>query len=240
LTLSKIDDIIKKKGGEYMNNLKAKKKENTPKIPLSFRLKYMFSGYKKQLLINTLSKKAPIFILAIFIISVVVYIFLNPIDKIKIRYFITRDCTIEVISDITPHNSKVSGSYENRSKVLIEGDWIESDGKYYNLIDGEWYRYYKDIYGKWQKEKYSIDISSSMGAKLLDKNNYVRDKKNPFVWILKEDAYEETFTMSNVRIERVYGSIAIVGIESRNGYNAEVSLCFKGFGTTDIEFPWDD
>ena len=223
-----------------MSNLNADNKENTKKLPLRFRLKYMFSGYKIQLFISSLKKRAPICILAILIILVVIYIFLHPIDKIKLRYFITRECTIEVISDITPHEGNLVGSIERRSKVLIDGDWIESDGKYYNFDNGEWYRYYKDAYGNWQKEEYPMDISSSSGAILLDKNNYVRDKENPFVWVLKEDAYGKTFTMSNVRIERVYGSIAIVGEESRNGYDAEVSLCFRGFGTTDIEFPWDE
>ena len=213
---------------------------NKVRIPLRLRIKYFFSSYKVQRVINFFRKKGLICVAIVLLVLSSCYVLLHPLDKIKVKYFFTRDCTIEIISDITPHNSNFVGSYETRSKVLIDGDWIESGDKYYNFVDGEWYRYYKDVYGNWQKEKYAIDISSSMSATLLDKNNYVRDKKNPFVWILKEDAYGETVTMSNVRIERVYGCIAIVGEDSRNGYNAEVSRCFRGFGTTDIEFPWDD
>lgn len=222
-----------------MNDLNVDKKKR-PKLPLSFRLKYMFSGYKKQLFFNSLRKIAPICILAILIVLVVVYIFLHPIDKIKLRYFFTKDCTIEAVSDIQSTNGNYVGMNRIKRKVLIDGDWIKSDNYYYNLVDGEWYCYYKDAFGKWQKRKYEIDISSSMGAKLLDKDNYVRDKKNPFVWILKEEAYEKTFTMGNVRIERAYGCIAIVGEEYYNGLYVETAICFKGFGTTHIELPWED
>ena len=224
-----------------MNNTSMDKKENTMKLPLKTRLKYMFSGYKTQIFIDSIGKKAPICILAILITLIIIYIFLHPIDKIKLRYFITQDCTIEIISKNTPHNnSYFSGSFESRSEIIIDGDWIEADGKYYNVIDGEVYRHYKDASGKWQKEKYEIDISSSMGAKLLDKNNYVIDKKNPFVWRLKEDIDKEILSMDNICIKRVHGSIAIVGETVRNGYTAEVSLCFCKFGTTNIEFPWDE
>ena len=221
-----------------MNNASADKKENTPKLPLRLRLKYMFSGYKTQIFIASVRKKAPIYLLAILIILAVIYAFLHPIDKIKLRFFFTRNCTIEVVSKFTPHNSNITYPYEGNSKVRIDGDWIEANGKYYNLVDGEVYRYYKDMYGKWQKESY--EISTSMSSKLLDKKNYVRDKKNPFVWKLKEEAYEETFTLRNIRIERFAGYIAIIGEIDGNGYDAETILYFRGFGITDIELPWEE
>ena len=223
-----------------MSILNTEKKENTPRLPLGVRLKLMFSGYNRQILLSSIGKIAPICILAILIIFLLVYVLLHPIDKIKLRYFFSRDFTIEVVSDISSSDSRFNASHEIRSRVLIDGDWIESDGEYYNLVDGELYRCYKDTSGKWQKQEHSGNISSSIGTMLFDKNNYERDKKNPFIWRLKEDAYAETFIMSNIRIERVYGCIAIVGEESRNGYNAEIALCFRGFGTTKIELPWED
>ena len=223
-----------------MNNTSIDKKENALKIPLRTRLKYMFSGYKTQIFIDSVRKKAPIYILAILIVLVVVYIFLHPIDKIKLRYFITRDCTIEIISKNTPHNSNWIVPSESKSEILIDGDWIEADGKYYNVVNGEVYRCFKDKSGTWQKELYEIDINSSIGAKLLDKNNYVIDKKNPFIWKLKEDIDKEILSLDNICIKRFQGSIAIVGETVRNGYTAEVYVCFRGFGTTDIEFPWDE
>jgi hypothetical protein len=68
----------------------------------------------------------------------------------------------------------------------------------------------------------------------------VRDKKNPFVWKLKEEAYEETFTLRNIHIERFAGFIAIIGEIDGNGYDAETILYFRGFGITDIELPWEE
>ena len=221
-----------------MNNESTDKKRKESKTPLGLRLRYMFSGYKKQLFLSSLRKKAPIYILSILIILTVVYILLHPLDKLKLRYFLSRNCTIEVVSKTTPHNSNSTYPYESNSKVLIDGDWIEANGKYYNLVDGKVYRYYKDMYGKWQKESYEID--TSMSSKLLDKKNYVRDKKNPFVWKLKEEAYEETFTLSNIRIERFAGCIAIIGETDGNGYDSEIILYFRAFGITDIELPWEE
>ena len=221
------------------------RKRNTLKVPVGTRLRYMFSGYKTRMFFAAVRKKALIYILAILGLLTVVYMLLHPADKIKLRYFLTRNCTVETISKNTPFNSSLthgnlSGSYETSSKILMDGDWIKSGDFYYYLDNGDVYRYSKDTLGKWQKELYEIDISSTRIAKLLDKKNYVRDKKNPFVWRLKEEAYDETIHMSNVRIKRVYGSIAIVGETNRNGYTAEVTICFRSFGTTNIELPWED
>lgn len=228
-----------------MNNVCTDRRGHTLKTPVGTRLRYMFSGYKTQMLFASLRKKAPIYIAATLGLLAVVYCLLHPADKVKLRYFITRNCTIETISKNTPHSSSLtqgnlSGSYETSSKILIDGDWIKSDGDYYYLDDGDVYRYSRDTLGKWQKELYEMDISSTQIAKLLDKKNYVRDKKNPFVWNLKEDAYDGTIHLSNVRMKRVYGSIAIVGETTRNGYTAEVTICFRSFGTTHIELPWED
>ena len=221
-----------------MNNASTDNKRKSLKIPLKLRLKYMFSGYKTQNFLASVRRKAPIYILSILLILAIAYILLHPLDKIKLRYFFSRNCTIEVVSKATLHNSNSAYPYEGNSKVLIDGDWIEANGKYYNLVDDEVYRYYKDMYGKWQKEPY--EINSSMSSKLLDKNNYVRDKKNPFVWKLKEEAYEETFTLRNIRIERFAGCIAIIGETDGNGYDAEIIIYFRGFGITNIELPWEE
>ena len=221
-----------------MNNTSTDKKRNSPKLPLRLHIRYMFSGYKTQNFLSSLHKKAPIYLFALLTVSSVIYTFLHPLDKIKLRYFFSRNCTIEVVSKVTPHNSNITYPYEGNSQVLIDGDWIEAKGKYYNLVDGEVFRYYKDMYGKWQKESYEID--TSMSSKLLDKKNYVRDKKNPFVWKLKEEAYEDTFTLSNIRIERFAGFIAIVGETDGNGYDAKIILYFRGFGITNIELPWEE
>ena len=217
------------------------KKENTLNFSLGTRLRYMFSGYKTQIFIDTLSKKAPKYILTALVVLLFIYVFLHPVDKIKLLYFFTRDCTIDIISKNTPRNNGIFvGSYESREKIRIDGDWVEADGKYYNFVNGEVYCYSEDMSGEWQKEQYKIDMSSLMITKLLNRNNYVIDISNPFVWKLKEDAYEKTFSLSNIRIQIAYGSIAIVGDKSTNGYTAEVFICFNSFGTTNIEFPWDE
>ena len=236
----------RKKGGDYVNNVCIDRRGHTLKVPVGTRLRYMFSGYKTQMFLRSLRKKAPIYILATIGLLTVVYSLLHPADKIKLRYWITRNCTIETVSKNTPYNSSLthgnlSGSYETSSKILMDGDWIKSGDKYYQLDGGEVYCYSKDTLGKWQREPSDIDIVSSiMNRKLLDKKNYVRDKKNPFVWNFKEEAYDDTIHMTNVQIKRVYGSIAIVGETTRNGYSAEVTRSYRSFGTTHIELPWEE
>jgi hypothetical protein len=217
------------------------KKENALKISPMTRLKYTFSGYKTQIFIESIRKKAPKYILAILILLTVIYILLHPIDKIKLRHFITRSVTIETVSNKRPlNNSYFVGPIVSESEIHIDGDWIETDGKYYNLVNGEVYRYFKDSSGKWQKELYEIDIHSTTYAELLDKSNYERDKKNPFIWKLKEEACKEILGMDNARIKRYHGSIAIVSESTRNTYTAEKFICFWGFGTTNVELPWED
>ena len=223
-----------------MNNDIKDKQAKSPKMPLSFRLKYMFSGYKTQLFIDSVRKKAPICILAILIVLTVVYIFLHPIDKIVLRYFFARSCTIEVIAEGPPLDSNPNQPYVSKVEILLDGDWIKADGEYYNLVDGKIYRYYRVTFGEWEKVPYENNLDLSRGTKLFDKNNYVRDMKNPFVWKLKEDVDEEIHDLNNIRIERVNGFIAIVGETQRNESTYEVTLCFRGFGTTSFELPWDE
>ena len=218
---------------------------HTTRISVDTRLRYMFSGYKTQMLLRSLRKKAPLYVAAVLGALAVVYGLLHPTDKVKLRHFLTRSCTIETISVNTPHNSSLthgnlSGSYETSSQILIDGEWIKYGNQYYQLDNGDVYRYSRDELGDWQKELYEIDTGSTRIAKLLDRRNYVRDKKNPFVWRLKEEAYDDSIHMSNVRMKRVLGSIAIVGEDSRNGYTAEVTIRFRSFGTTHIELPWED
>ena len=223
-----------------MNNASMVKKGNAFKMPLRARLKYMFTGYKTQIFIDSIRKKAPICILAFLITLTVIYILLHPIDKIKLRYFITQSFTIETISKRTIKNyGHTSKFYETSSEIHIDGDWVEYNGQYYNLVNGEVYRCFKDSSGKWQKELYNTDVNSSTYAKLLDKSNYERDKKNPFVWKLKEDACKEIMGSYNVYIKRYQGAIAIV-CESKRDREIEKYICFWEFGTTNIEFPWDE
>ena len=57
---------------------------------------------------------------------------------------------------------------------------------------------------------------------------------------IQEEIIDEYPWLSDIRIKRVHGSIAIVRETSQYGYDAEIAWCFRGFATTRIEFPWDE
>ena len=208
---------------------------------LGTRIKRIFSGYKAQRFFHIVRKKTPKYILTTLLVWIVVYTLLHPIDKIKVRYFITRECTVDIVAVSAKKNDNAvygilgTGHY---GEIHIDGNWIEADGEYYNIVDGKVYRYRKDADGQWMPELYKDHIGASVN--LFDKKNYVRDKSNPFVWRLKDEIIAEYPGLSDVRIKRVQGCIAIVRDSSLYGYDVEMAWCFRGFATTRIEFPWDE
>jgi len=225
-----------------MQNAIARMIKKISRLPLFNRLRCKFSGYKAQVFFDSVCKKAPKYILVVSVVLVIVYISLHPLDKIKIRYFFTHNCTITVISKNYEKNNGYNSSiyYEDRSEILIDKDWIRYKGDYYNLDDENVYLYSKGELGKWEKTEYSDNIFPESFYLLSDKNNYTRDKDNPFVWVLKEDVYKELLGFHEIKVERVSGFISITGNMPTNGYNREISICFRKFGTTNIVFPWED
>ncbi|MBR3806250.1 MAG: hypothetical protein IKJ13_05390 [Clostridia bacterium] len=223
-----------------MQNAIARMIKKISRLPLFNRLRYKFSGYKTQVFFDSVCKKAPKYILVISIVLIIGYMFLHPLDKIKLNYFLTRDCTITVVNINRYDNGVSSGYFEDRSEIIIDNGWIKYKENYYDLNGETVYCYSKDISGKWQKSKHSGDIFPQSFYILLDKNNYIRDKKNPFVWVLKEDVYEDIPSFYEIKVTRAYGSIAINGNKSTDVYKREVYICFGQFGITKITFPWDD
>ncbi len=211
-------------------------------LPLRFRIRYMFSGYKTQNLLNTVGKKILICVLAILLTLPSCYIFLHPVNKVKVKYFFTRNCTIEVSVRATVPVDNFLGA--GNTEILIDGDWMKVGGTYYKLENGEIYCYRKDGYGEWQKKLYekSADMSEDIrtGSELLKRSNYKRAKGSLFVWELREDVAKEIKGLSSVKVKRFNGDIAIVGDYYYLGDKYKVYICFTKFGSTEITLPWEN
>ena len=217
------------------------------RVPFRYRIKYFFSSYKVRSFFNTAGKKVLICLLAILLLLSFCYISLHPVNKVKVKYFLTRNCTLEITSNKTMLTNNFI--FLGDTTIRIDGDWIQVvsenlyDEKvtYYHLEDGKIHSYSQDIYGEWIKTIYNSDPEDSeIGSALLDKSNYTRSKENFFVWILHGDIDKQVKGLSDIRVKRVNGSIAIVGTFFVNGVNCEESIRFTKFGRTEIEAPWEE
>ena len=209
-------------------------------LPLRLRIRYAFTGYKMQNLLTLLRKKVPKYALIILLVLSFCYISLHPIHKLAVRYFLTRSCTVETA---IVGNYIISPKVEKR--VLLEGDWIQSErtysSSYYKNEDGSIYHYTRDENGQWQRTLTALDGSFIIDPLLLDRSNYRRVKGHLFVWELKPEVAEKIDDISNIRLKRVRGNIAIVGDVYRNdGLKYEISISFSRFGRTFIDAPVED
>ena len=81
--------------------------------PLFTRIKYALTGYKMRIFLAAFFKKAPKYLLITLLVLTFCYLSLNPIHKLKLRFFFSHSCTIEVtvqgpndISPKTKHKNK--------------------------------------------------------------------------------------------------------------------------------------
>jgi len=208
----------------------------TAHLPLHMRIQYAFRGYKAQNVLTSLRNKAPKYICITLLILFLCYIPLHPIHKLKVNYFFTRSCTIQVT--VSGHGIIPSKTV---STVLLDGDWIRRDtasrSVYYKIEDSVPYRYFQDDNGEWQRKPADIQIGG-LSSELLDRRNYRRDKRNPFVWKLDADVAKNIDDLSNIRLKSFLGEIAIVGeTYGNNGYLYEVTISFTKFGITHFKPP---
>ena len=165
------------------------------------------------------------------LVLTVVYVFLHPINKVKVKFFLFRNCTIQVVA-------KGLGEYETK-KIRIDGNLIQVGGARYYEVDGDTiYEYVRTGEKTWLRipadDEWTEDLES--GEKLLDKSNYKKVKGKLFTWRLKNSVAETVHGLSSINLKRDGGKIAIVGYS----FGAQVTLRFTLFGRTHIDPPWEE
>lgn len=223
------------------------------KYPLRYRIKYLFSGYKTQNLLLSLRKKVPILALILVLTLSLCYIAIHPLDKIKLKYFFTHDFTIEI--SVRPATPLEHSFLSHDTKIIIDGDLMQvhrtdhvfDDNTYYYKLEGDGiYQYYKDANGRWQHELIRTVDSESMdfiiNSELLDRSNYKRVKGELFAWELKENEKKtiDRYIVSNIKVKRVQGNIALVGDATLNGGDCRITISFSKFGRSDVKPPWEN
>ena len=211
-------------------------------------IKHKIFGYKTYNFFDFIRGKIFKCVLATLLVLLCWYIFLHPLKKVRVLFFFTRSCTIETVltGRVNVGNGSINfDAFDGKSeKVLIDGDLVKTKYTYYEVEDDVIYRYTKNMSGEWHREQcgsdHIITSGSEVGNKLLDPKNYERAEGHLFVWKLKDDAGVKINNLSNIRVERSGGKIAIVGDYSYQGQVLEMSLRFTRFGTTKIDPPWEE
>lgn len=193
-------------------------------MPLSDQDKVRESTY------SPLLKIVSVFLIIAVILSTV-YIFMHPINKIKIKFFLFRNCTIEVSA--TNYFGYAS------EKVLIDGNLIKAGNAYYEIDGDTVYKYEKIGKNTWRRapaDEEFLDDDNEFASTLLDRGNYKRVKGRLFAWRLKNSVADTVDELSSVTLERDGGKISIIGYSD----GIKVYLRFKLFGRTRINPPWEE
>ena len=171
-------------------------------------------------------------VLIIVLIFTAIYASLHPIHKVLFKFFVFRNCTIEIDIQNTWIGSETK-------KVLIDGNLINLGGDYYEVDGNEVYKYIKTGKCTWERipaDEEEWTENSELGNTLLDKNNYKRVKGELFAWRLKNSVAETIDELSSITLRRDAGKIAIVGY-----YNGvKIAFLFALFGRTKIDPPWEE
>lgn len=194
-------------------------------MPLSEQDKVRVNTY------SPLLKIMSVFLIIALILSVV-YIFLHPINKVKVKFLLFRNCAIEVVATYY-------GEYASE-EILIDGNLIKAGNVYYEIDGDTVYKYEKTAKDTWKRTV--VDEEEFAGQDddfvkiLFDRSSYKRVKNRPFAWRLKNSVVDTVDELSSVTLERDGGKIAIVGYS--NG--VRISLRFTRFGRTKIDPPWEE
>ena len=195
------------------------------RVRTRFHVDYNFKD-----ILNRFVKRLPKILLILLLSLTVFYIFLHPIDKIRVKFFLTRNCTIQVRGE---------GAYKDHD-ILIDGKFIKIGSEYYEIDGDDIYVYRKGNKGEWQRNLYSnVDAFAEkvgLGDPLFKARNYKSVKGKLFTWELNTDAVELNRDFSNVTLQREDGVISLVSYEGRE----RVAMRFCRFGTTHIDLPWEE
>ena len=167
-------------------------------------------------------------ILIVLLIVFAIYLCLHPVDKLKVKMFLFRNCTVE---------ARIVGDINNRESVImkISGNTIKIGQTYYSVSENTVYCHYRYNYG-WKREEVSEDSSirssEEFSKYILNVNNYERVKGKLFEWKLKDNI--DTGEYKNFTIKRVKGHIAFC-FEYEG---EEFCMMFKYFGLSWFYKPW--
>ncbi len=145
-------------------------------------------------------------LIGLFILVFIYNVLVHPIDKINIKMALTNSYAITTV---------VQG---RTTTVLVDGNVVYANEKYYETVDDKIYVYEKNLYGNWEKRRinsYGLDAETSWVAELLDKENY---KRNILFWKPMEyTGNTQILGMENVRTRVLFGKCTISGTVEGNG-----------------------
>ena len=178
---------------------------------------------------NPLWFKIVSIVLLVALILTAIYTLLHPLDKIKLKFFLFRSCTIELVA--------TNWGQSEYKKLRIDGNLLQFGSSYYEIDGNRVYEYVKTGKNTWTRILSDEEwTKGDIGEKLLDKKNYKHKEEALFVWRLKNSVAETIDELSSITLERDAGKIAIVGYR----YTTRIAIRFTRFGTTKIDPPWEE
>ena len=175
-------------------------------------------------------------VLGIAILFMTVFIVLvHPIDRFKLRYLLTRNCTITIESAwdkdskvvVEIQNEKICISSLKKNHYINDGKhetYTVKDKKYYMIKDGELYEYKMGWNSGYWDLSESDDTTSEDIEKILNSWNYVGHR-------FKDNV--ELVDFSNVEIE--FGFNLILACKFRG---SNLTFTFHNIGTTRVVMPY--
>ena len=204
-------------------------------LPFHTRIKYALTGYQMRNFLTAFRKKAPKYLLITLLVLTFCYLSLHPLHKLKVRFFFSRSCTIEVTvqgpGDLSP---------TTESTTFVDGDWVQKgDSYYYKIEDDKIYHYSRRFMDQWNCEVSDYKPSDRSTA-LFDRSNWTRAEGHLFVWELDDEVENQFNNFHDVCLRRENGRIAIVGYRFYGGIRYEVVISFSRFGFTGVNPPVED
>lgn len=92
---------------------------------------------------NPLWLKIIVYILLGALLLGLIYGLLHPVNKVKLKFLLTQNCTIEVVASY--------GFDEVRRNILIDGNLLQVGSEYYEIDNGKLYSYIKNYDGEWER-----------------------------------------------------------------------------------------
>ena len=204
-------------------------------LPFHTRIKYALTGYQMRNFLTAFRKKAPKYLLITLLVLTFCYLSLHPLHKLKVRFFFSRSCTIEVTvqgpGDLSP---------TTESTTFVDGNWVQKgDSYYYKIEDDKIYRYRRSFMDQWNCEV-SDYKPSAISTALFDRSNWTRAEGSLFVWELNDEVEKQFNNFHDVCLRRENGRIAIVGYRFYSGIRYELVISFSGFGMTGVNPPVEE
>ena len=169
-----------------------------------------------------------IILLAAVLIYLLYSIFVHPINKLKLKLFISKSCTMTIVAQYGLQSAKAT--------VKVDGNIICITDNYYKIEGDKLLAYDYDLKSWINAERVAgeiVDLNDiSAYEAILSRRNYKLAKGKFFTWELKDGV--DAGGMIDLEFRRKGGRFSFTWFDV---YGIKYTLTFTAFGTTHLDPP---